>query len=114
MDFFEYMDLATFTIILIAILSVIALVNNAIKAIKEMTKPITDLRRDIDKLNNRLDEVDEKLEEDYRTLEHEQELDRLLLKSVRQLLEHSIDGNNVQAMVDMNNEIDKFLINNAT
>ncbi len=74
-----------------------------------MAKPVTDLRVEIDKINDRLDRVDEKLNEDYETLKHEQELDRLLLKSVRQLVEHSIDGNNIQAMIDVKTEIDNFL-----
>lgn len=115
MNFFQYMDVATFVIILFAILSVIVLINNAIKALKEMTKPVTDLREEIDKINEHLERVDEKLDGDYKAMEHERELNKLLLRSVRQLIIHETDGDHEEAgtLKVLRKDIDEYLIKNA-
>lgn len=113
MHFFEYMDVATFVVILCSILAVIVLINNAVKALREMAKPVTDLRDEINKINERLDEVDKKLIRDYGVMEHQHELDRLLLRSVRQLVIHEIDNNDIESMHALQTEIDDYLITHA-
>lgn len=110
---FQYADLVTFVAIIIGIFSAVVLVNNTVKAIKELTRPVSDLRLEIDKINERLDRVDEKLDNDYDMLEREKERNRLLLRSVRQLLVHEIDGNDVKGLNTLKDEIDDYLFKNA-
>ena len=107
------MDMATFVVILIAILSVIVLINNAVKALREMTKPVTDLRKEIDKINDRLDRVDEKLEDDYQSMRREKERGKMLLKGVKQLVDHAIDGDNIDEMTKVKKEIEDYLVEHS-
>lgn len=58
-------------------------------------------------------EVDEKLDGDWQFRQQEAEFNRLMLKSIKHLLQHEIDGNDKESLVKMEAEIDGFLIEHA-
>ena len=96
----------------------VTLAWNAVKAIhdwRQLAKRPTDERiedheRRISRLEGCCEEVRGKLENDWEFQQAASETNRLLLKSVKQLLKHSIDGNDTQGLVDMENEIDDYLV----
>lgn len=99
-------------------LAFIVLVWNAARAIHDWRqmakKPTTDRIEDheqrISYLEGCCQEVHGKLENDYRFQENASETNRLLLKSVKQLLKHSIDGNDKDGLQTMEDEIDLYLL----
>lgn len=96
----------------------VTLAWNAVKAIhdwRQLAKRPTDERiedheRRISHLEGCCEEVRGKLENDWEFQQAASETNRLLLKSVKQLLKHSIDGNDTQGLRDMENEIDDYLV----
>ena len=110
------------TVAVIAVaLAFIVLVWNAVKAIHDWRmfakKPTDDIIADHEKriahLEECCSEVRTKLQNDWEFQQDEVEMNRLLLKSIKQLLKHSIDGNDTKGLVDMENEIDSYLLEHA-
>ena len=106
----------------------IALVWNAIKAIKEwiasLRKPTDDHIADVEaqvgdhenriaKLEECCDEVRGKLQNDWEFQQDIIAVNRLMLKSIKRLLQHSIDGNDTAKLLEMEQEIDGYLLNHA-
>jgi len=58
-------------------------------------------------------EVQGKLQNDWQFQQDETEMNRLMLKSIKQLLKHSIDGNDTQGLKCMEDEIDSYLLDHA-
>ena len=110
----------TMAVIAVA-LAFIVLVWNAVKAIHDWRnlakKPTTDRIEDHEKRISNLekccDDVHGKLENDWEFQEAEVEMNRLLLKSIKQLLQHGVDGNDTEGLKAMEKEIDNYLINHA-
>lgn len=103
---FSFTEIETFVLVLGALLGFIVLIYNAVKAIKALTQPMKEI-------SGRLDRVEEKLENDWSALQHQGELYKLLLKGVRQLIIHEIDGNDVKNLENLKERIDEYLIENA-
>ena len=53
------------------------------------------------------------LDEDYAFQQDEVLFNQLMLKSIKQLLQHEIDNNDKQGLIDMEKEIDDFLVQRA-
>ena len=103
----------------------IVLVLNTVKAIKEwiasLKKPDKDTIAEIKKeqaehderitnLEKCCDEVHGKLDNDFEFQKAEVEMNRLLLKSIKQLLKHAIDGNDTAGLEAVEGEIDDYLM----
>lgn len=110
----------TFAVLAIA-MAFIVLVWNTVKAIHDWRtmakKPtenrIEDHERRIAKLEECCDEVKGKLASDWEFQQDEIEMNRLMLKSIKQLLKHSIDGNDTDGLHKMEAEIDGYLVDHA-
>lgn len=110
------------TVAVIAVaLAFVVLVWNAVKAIHDWRalakKPTTDRIEDHEKriasLEKRYDEVHGKLDNDWEFQQAEVEMNQLLLKSIKQLLKHGVDGNDIEGLKAMEKEIDGYLILHA-
>ena len=55
-------------------------------------------------------DVNRKLDGDWAFREREAEMNRLMLRAIRQLLAHSIDGNDVASLREMDKEIGNYLV----
>lgn len=58
----------------------------------------------------RLDRIEARLESDKSSIERLSTEVHLMLKADRALLEHGINGNNIEPMIKSQNEIDEYLI----
>ena len=107
----------TMAVIAVA-LAFIVLVWNAVKAIHDWRnmakKPTADRIEDHEKRISNLekccDEVHGKLDNDWEFQQAEVEMNRLLLKSIKQLLKHAIDGNDTAGLESVEGEIDDYLM----
>ena len=103
----------------------IVLVRNAVHAMKEwaaaLRKPSEDrIRENEAKLANheeRISHLEEcctevrgKLQSDWEWQQSETEMNKLVLKSIRALLKHSVDGNDVDKLKAMDEEIGNYLV----
>ena len=110
----------TFAVLGIA-MAFIVLVWNSVKAIhdwrtmtrKPTSDKIEDHERRILHLEECCDEVRGKLASDWEFRQDEIVMNRLMLKSIKQLLKHSIDGNDQDGLKAMENEIDTYLVDHA-
>ena len=71
---------------------------------------ISKARKPMKTTEDRLNRHDEILDKDNKRLLSLEEQDRLVMQGLLALLEHSIDGNNIQQMKDVKDSIQKFLI----
>ena len=105
--------------------ALIVLVRNAVQAMKEwaaaLRKPSEDrIRENEAKLANheeRISHLEEcctevrgKLQSDWEWQQSETEMNKLVLKSIRALLKHSVDGNDVDKLKVMDEEIGNYLV----
>lgn len=103
----------------------IVLTWNAVKAIHDWRvmakKPVNDkfegqaamLQNHEDRISHLegcCSEVQSKLANDWEFQQEEMEMNRILLKSIKQLLKHSIDGNDRDGLIAMEGEIDNYLL----
>ena len=103
----------------------IVLTWNAVKAIKEwiasLKKPendrindneetLEDHERRITHLEECCTEVRGKLDSDWQFQQEEKEFNVLMLESIKQLLKHSLDGNDKDGLKDMENRINLYLM----
>lgn len=108
------------TVAVIAIaLAFLVLTWNAVKAIHDWRlmakKPTADTLADhehrIVHLEECCEDVRGKLKGDWEFRQEEIEINKLMLRSIKQLLQHAVDGNDVESLVALEREIDEFLIN---
>lgn len=131
-NFIPYDNIGITIAVIAAALAFIVLVWNAVKAIHEWRKmrnsPVEELREVVNgiepqivpNLGERLQHIeerlathDEKLMADWEFQKDEAEFNKLMLKSIKQLLQHEIDDNDKQGLIDMEKEIDEFLLKRA-
>lgn len=110
------------TIAVIAVaLAFIVLTWNAVKAIHDWRllakKPtadrIEDHERRIARLEGCCEEVNNKLLNDFQFQQDEIEMNKLMLRSIKHLIQHSVDGNDTKKLVQMEQEIDDYLLSHA-
>lgn len=98
-------------------LAFVVLVWNAVKAIRDwrqLARKPTDDRMDdherrIAHLEACCEEAREKLAGDWQFRQDEAEFNKLMLRSIKHLLQHEIDGNDTKALQQMEAEIDNWL-----
>lgn len=107
------------TVAVVAIaLAFVVLVWNAVKAIHDWRqlarKPTVDRMDDHERRIVRLEEccseVRSKLDSDFKWQQDASEINKLLLRSIKHLMQHALDGNDTQKLKDMEQEIDDFLL----
>ena len=118
------------TIAVIAVaLAFIVLAWNAVKAIQdwraqarkptddrmsEQDERLDDHERRISKLEDCCDEVKGKLASDWKFQQEQAEVNRMVLMSLKSLLQHAVDGNDTAKLEQREQEIDKFLVDHMT
>lgn len=99
----------------------IVLTWNAIKAIRDWRalakKPTADRMDDHERrivhLEECCSEVHRKLENDWVFQKDEAEINKLMLRSIKHLIQHEVDGNDTAALQQMEAEIDNWLFDHA-
>lgn len=99
----------------------VVLAWNAVKAIHDWRqlarRPTSDVLADhgqrIHVLEEHMHVVDDKLAGDWEFRQQEREINNLMLRSIKHLLQHEVDGNNVKALEAMEAEIDDWLFDHA-
>lgn len=120
----EYEQLQAFFVVLLAMCALIAAVSGACAAIvkfwryahkqsDENAEKLADHERRIVKLEECCEEVHGKLNSDYKFQQDEIEMNRLVLKSLKTLLQHAVDGNNTAKLEEREQEIDKYLLDHV-
>ena len=66
---------------------------------------------EIENIKDRLDKLESKLRKDEGQIEASKECNRVLTKGMLALLEHGINGNNIDQMRDAKNDVEAYLIN---
>ena len=100
---------------LLAVASAFVLLSNAtekiIKAVKAAKAPENAQNTKISELETRLDKVEAKLENDKEQIDDIRASNHVLTKGMFALLEHGINGNNIQQMKDAKHDVEEYLIN---
>lgn len=101
--------------IVLAAASAIVLISNAlekiVKAVKAAKAPETAQNKKLGELENRIKKVEDKLENDKRQIADIRDGSHVLTKGMLALLEHGINGNNVEQMKEARHDVNEYLIN---
>lgn len=81
------------------------------KAVKRVKEPERQQNEEIEEIKSRLDKVEAKLETDKKRIDDAKECNHVLTKGMLALLEHGINGNNIDQMRDAKNGVEAYLIN---
>lgn len=92
-----------------------------LKVIDFFRKPNREQDRRISSLEERVNAIDERLEDGNKHFEaHDKQMieieasmkknNRLVIESLKVLIEHDVDGNNIDSLRQMNHKIDKYLL----
>lgn len=125
LHYIAFDDIGVTFVVVAAALSFVVLAWNAVKAIQdwraqarkptderivEVERREDDHERRIKDLEDCCKEVKGKLLADWEWQQAAAEKDELMLKSIKQLIKHSIDGNDTSGLKEMESEIDDYLI----
>lgn len=81
------------------------------KAIRVAKAPEQAQNEEINDIKERLKKVESKLENDKKAIADAKECNHVLTKGMLALLEHGINGNNIDQMRDAKNGVEAYLIN---
>ena len=100
---------------ILAVASAIVLISNAVekivKAVKVAKAPKQIQDDKISEIEERLTKVENKLEKDKVAIADSKECNHVLTKGMLALLEHGINGNNIDQMKEAKNDVNTYLIN---
>lgn len=110
----QFSDLTTAWVVVSSAMAAVVMIAGFVGAIAKLyrwaTKPTEDN-------SERLDDHDEKLDRDNRRinridemLEYQKESNEMMLSCILQLMNHAIDGNHDDQMIERRNALNKFLI----
>ena len=109
------MDVVSIWPTVLAVASAIVLLSNAVekivKAVKAAKTPEITQNKKISDLEERVKKVEEKLESDKKAIAVIREGNHVLTKGMFALLEHGINGNNIDQMKDAKHDVEEYLIN---
>ena len=101
--------------IVLAAASAIVLLSNAVekivKAVKAAKAPETAQNNKIADIEDRLKKVEDKLENDNRRIVDANNCNHVLTKGMLALLDHGINGNNIDQMKEARHDVETYLIN---
>ena len=99
----------------LAVASGIVLLSNAIekivKAVKVAKAPEQKQNEEIADIKTRLEKVERELSMDDKRLKDARERNHVITKGVLALLDHGINGNNIDQMKDARHDVETYLIN---
>lgn len=100
--------------IVLAAASAIVLLSNAVEKIAQAVKvakaPETAQNKKISELEARLDKVEKEILLDEKHLKDVRECNHVITKGVLALLDHGINGNNIDQMKDARHDVETYLI----
>ena len=100
---------------ILAAASAIVLLSNAvekiIKAVKAAKAPEQRQNDEIKEIKKRLDNVEKELSRDEKHLKDVRDCNHVITKGVLALLDHGINGNNIDQMKDARHDVETYLIN---
>lgn len=86
-------------------------IEKIVKAVKVVRAPEVQQNAEIEEIKTRLDKIETKLENDNKQIADAKECNHVLTKGMLALLEHGINGNNIDQMRDAKNGVEAYLIN---
>ena len=121
MTYIPYESLGVTAAVIAAALAFMVLTWNAVKAIhdwralakKPTDERIEDHERRISSLEECCSEVRGKLQSDWEWQRDASDMNKLMLRSIKHLIQHAVDGNDTQKLKDMEQEIDDYLLTHA-
>ena len=121
MTYIPYESLGITAAVIAAALAFVVLAWNAVRAIHDWrslaAKPtddaIADHEQRIAKLEACCSEVRGKLDSDWKWQQDASDMNKLMLRSIKGLMQHAVDGNDVSKLKQMEQEIDDFLLTHA-
>ena len=100
---------------ILAIAGAVSTVGGAVekiaKAVRVAKAPEQAQNEEIKEIKERLDTLESKQKKDEGKIEASKECNRVLTKGMLALLEHGINGNNIDQMRDAKNDVEAYLIN---
>ena len=100
---------------ILAAASAIVLLSNAVekivKAVKAAKAPEQRQNDEIEDIKARLDKVEMEILKDEKQLKDTRECNHVITKGVLALLDHGINGNNIDQMKEARSDVEKYLIN---
>jgi hypothetical protein len=100
---------------ILAAASAIVLISNAVekivKAVKAAKAPENAQNKKISELEKRLDKVEREILLDEKQLKDARECNHVITKGVLALLDHGINGNNIDQMKEARGDVEQYLIN---
>lgn len=100
---------------LLALAGAITTIGGAVEKIAKVRKaakaPEQQQNAEIESIKKRLDKVELKLDNDKIQIDDAKECNHVLTKGMLALLEHGINGNNIDQMRDARNGVEAYLIN---
>ena len=101
--------------IVLSVASAIVLLSNAaekiVVAVKAAKAPETAQNKKISELEERLKKVETQLGQDKKQIEDSKNCNHVLTKGMLALLDHGINGNNIDQMKDARYDVETYLIN---
>ena len=101
-------------IVLAAASGIVILSNAAEKianAVKAAKAPEQRQNTEIEDIKKRLEKVEKEILLDEKQLKDARECNRVITKGVLALLDHGINGNNIDQMTEARSDVEKYLIN---
>ena len=90
------------------LLTIYNVVDKIVSAVKAAKNPVDDLKKRVEDLERKINESYPRYDQKIIEIENG---NRVVQKAILALLKHSIDGNNVEALKEAENELSNFLIN---
>lgn len=100
----EYNQLVTFFVVLLAIAGGISVFGNAVKTIRDWIAPVSS---HVD----RIDALELHLDNDNKRLNQLEESNKLLLRGINVLIDSKLDGNHIDELNQVKDDITHYLIN---
>ena len=121
MEYLTYDQLGITVAVIAGVLAFIVLVGNAVKTMNDWrqhaSKPtddkIADHEQRIAKLESCCEDVQGKLLNDFKFQQDNIAMNQLMLKSIKSLLQHAVDGNDTDTLRKREQEIDEYLLSHA-
>lgn len=121
MTYIPYESLGVTAAVIAAALAFMVLTWNAVKAIhdwralakKPTDERIEDHERRISSLEECCSEVRGKLQSDWEWQRDTADMNKLMLRSIKHLIQHAVDGNDTKKLEAMEQEIDDYLLNHT-
>ena len=100
---------------ILAVASAIVLLSNAgekiIKAVRAAKAPEQRQNDEIEDIKARLDKIEKDVLKDEKQIKDVRECTHVITKGVLALLDHGINGNNIDQMKDARQDVERYLIN---